>query len=66
MKGGPTIPLEELRAVLDDVTPHLSAVDGGIAAAASAGPALRRLYAMAGLRLVKVSDEQEPCMEAAG
>ena len=65
MKGGPTLSLEDLRDVLDEVTPHLSAVDGGIAAAPSAGHALRRLYALAGRRLVKVSDEQEPRLEAA-
>lgn len=66
MKGGSVITVEDLRAVLEDVTPHLTAIDGGIAAAASAGPALRRLYALAQLNLVKVSDGREPLLKVAG
>lgn len=55
----------ELRTALAALTPHLEAVAGGIAAAPSAGPAFRQLYALGGLKLVHCSDEQEPLIEEA-
>tara|TARA_R110000764_G_scaffold93727_1_gene177409 strand:- start:796 stop:1020 length:225 start_codon:yes stop_codon:yes gene_type:complete len=57
--------IAELRTALAALTDHLEAIDGGIAAAPSAGPVLCQLYALGGMKLVRRSDDREPIIEAA-
>lgn len=45
-----------LKLLLVELVPHLSAENGGIGARSSAAPTIEALYALAGLRLVRLND----------
>lgn len=45
-----------LKLLLLELVPHLSADNGGIAARSSAARTIEALYALAGLRLVRLED----------